>query len=172
MNQYSGAYKLPHADVQDCPISLRLSHNPYVRFLRSARYDTGVSDGFDRMAAKNYTVNEILEQMAKIGLTRNAIEQYAEVIDRERFLWEERLGATSALTSQLNGLVHFLLDRLLLLMISEDGPDNESWISSELESYVHAHLDDVALSHEFLYASTHAIRDSLRPIDAGTEIST
>jgi len=146
-------------------------HNAYVRILCNAGHNIGVSDGLDRMATKNYTVNEILEQMSKIDLTRDAIEQYAVVIDRERFLWEERLGATSALTSQLNGLVHFLLDRLLLLMISEDGPDNESWVSSELDSYVRTHLDDVALSHEFVYASTHAIRDSLRPIDTTTEIS-
>lgn len=154
------------------PVIRLYLHNPYVRFLPSTGHNIGVSDGLDRMATKNYTVNEILEQMSKIDLTRDAIEQYAVVIDRERFLWEERLGATNALTSQLNGLVHFLLDRLLLLMIREDGPDNESWISSELDSYVHTHLDDVALSHEFVYASTHAIRDSLRPIDTGTEIST
>ncbi len=124
------------------------------------------------MTARNYTVNELLEQMTKTDLTRNAVEQYTEVIDRERFLWEERLGATSALTSQLNGLVRFLQDRLLPLMVTEDGPDNESSINSELDSYVQAHLDDVALSHEFVFASTHAIRDSLRSIEMGTEIST
>jgi hypothetical protein len=108
--------------------------------------------------------------MAVTNLTHETVERYAEILDQERFLCEERLGARSSITWQLRAFTDFMLGRIIPLLASRAPKSREASLKTQLQSFISSHLDENTLSHEIGYTSVYVLRDSLTHIelDAGT----
>ncbi|TXT54833.1 MAG: hypothetical protein BAJATHORv1_50084 [Candidatus Thorarchaeota archaeon] len=107
------------------------------------------------------TIGDVVTRLKDDRLTPSMVKKYMRVIERERFICEERRGAYDPLTLDLRNLRHFLEQKILLLLEMEDVHQANETPEKILENFIINRISTKTLARILIHASPRVIQKML-----------